>query len=219
MPENHNQDNNPNPFLEHIEQDEWNELQAYHIEKEVAWRNIAYVAILALLIVSVLAMYYINQDKHKTLVFEKDSMGNITFLGLANKTLTVDNKIVAHQLANFIVALREVPHDLAIKRRNIELVHKMIDTKLQASVDKRIIAQYTKAANGTIVVDILSVRPLSAKSWIINWQEHLENGETSNWGSTVSFERLDTVEPSIQLLNPIGLFITDINPTEDINDK
>jgi type IV secretion system protein VirB5 len=213
------QENNANPFLAHIEQNEWNELHAYHIEKETAWRNIAYVAILALLIVSVVSMYYINQDKHKTLVFEKDSLGNITFLGLANKTLTVDNKIVAHQLANFIIALREVPRDIAIKRRNIELIHKMIDAKLQTTIDKKIIAQYVKAANGTIVVDISSVRPLSAKSWIINWQEHVENGETTNWGSTLSFEKLDTVEPSIQLVNPIGLFITDINPTEDINDK
>ena len=164
-------------------------------------------------------MYYVNQDKHKTLVFEKDSNSNITFLGLANKTFTVDNKILAHQLANFIIAFREVPHDVAIKRRNVELVHKMIDAKLQANIDKKIIAQYLKAHGGTIEVAITSVRPLGGHSWVINWQEHLENGDISNWGSTITFEILDTVEPSIQLINPVGLFVTDINPTEDVNDK
>ena len=213
-------DNDNNVFLNHIEQDSWNEIQAYHIEKETAWRNVAILAIIALVIVCVVSMYLVNQDKHKTLVFEKDSYGNLTMLGIADKTFKIDNKMVAHQLANFIVALREVPQDISIRRRNIEIVHKMIDTKLQVAVDKRILEQYNKTNGGTLNVEITSIRPLeSGKSWVINWNEQLSTGEISHWGSTITFERLDTVEPDIQLVNPIGLFITYINPTEDINEK
>ena len=120
-----------NIFLSHLEQDGWNEIQAYHIENESAWRTVAILAIICLVLVAVTAMYLIMQDRHKVVVFEKDSLGNITTLGLASKTFDVDNKIIAHQLAGFILALREVPRDTALKRRNIDIVHKMIDPKIK----------------------------------------------------------------------------------------
>ncbi|MFN8770216.1 MAG: type IV secretion system protein [Neisseriaceae bacterium] len=209
-----------NVFLSHIEKDGWNELHAYHIEKEVAWRNIAIIAIVALAIVSIVSMYLVNQDKHKTLVFERNSLGNMTLLGIADKTFNIDNKMVAHQLANFIIAFREVSHDLTIRRRNIDLVHKMIDSKIQQAIDKKILEQYKKAGNGEILVDIKSVKPLpGGKSWVVNWIEHLDSQTDSNWSTTVSFERLDNININIQLVNPIGLFITYINPIEDIDEN
>jgi len=154
---------------------------------------------------------------NKTLVYEKDSTGNITFLGLATKTFNIDNKVVAHQLANFIIALREVPSDIAIRRRNIDTVHKMIDPKIQVGLDKMIIGQYTKANSNQILVDITSIKPLQGgKSWVVNWVEHVSELSTS-WSTTVTFELLETVEPDVQLVNPIGLFVRDIHPTQDIN--
>jgi type IV secretory pathway TrbF-like protein len=207
-----------NVYLKHIEQDGWNDIQAYHIENSMVWRNIAIIAIIALAVVALLSMYLVNQDKHKTLIYEKDSTGNITFLGLATKTFNIDNKVVAHQLANFITALREVTPDIAIRRRNINIVHKMIDPKIQEALDKMIIGQYTKAENNQILVDITSIKPLQGgKSWVINWVEHISNtSSTTNWSATITFELLDTVEPDVQLINPIGLFVGYIHPTEDI---
>ena len=87
-----------NVFLSHIEQDNWNDIQAYHIENETIWRNIAVLAIIALVIVAIVSMYFVNQDKHKTLIYEKDSLGNVSFLGIATTTFNIDNKVVAHQL-------------------------------------------------------------------------------------------------------------------------
>jgi len=221
-----NPDKNENVYLSHIEQDSWNDIQAYHIQNESAWRNIAILAIIALLIVAVYAMYMVNQDKHKVMVFEKDSLGNITTLGLATKSFNVDNKIVAHQLANFIVALREVPQDSGLKRRNIDLVHKMIDPKIQSVVDQILIEEYTVAKDSQVVVNINSIKPLEdGKSWEISWTEkkfnqsnNLGNG-VSNWSASVTFKRLDVMDPAIQLVNPIGLFITYIHPVEDISDR
>ena len=211
-----------NVYLKHISQDGWNEAQAYHIENESVWRNIAILAIVALAVVSVFAMYYVNQDKHKTLIFEKDSNGNITTLGLATKTFNVDNKIVAHQLANLVRSLREIPLDINLKRRNIDVVHKMIDPKIREQVDKMIIAQYAKVKDGQILVEINNIKPLEGgKSWQINWEEKIMNNGTiadgiTTWSSVVTFKRLDSVEPNVQLVNPIGLFVTYLHPTEDI---
>ncbi|MFN7094934.1 MAG: type IV secretion system protein [Burkholderiales bacterium] len=211
-----------NVYLSHIEQDAWNEIQAYHIENKSAWRNVAILAVLALVLVAVGAMYMVNQDKHKVLVFEKDSLGNITTLGLATTTFKVDNKMIAHQLANFVIALREVPLDVALKRRNIDMLHKMIEPKLQTVIDQMLIEQYTKAKDEQILVNIKSIKPLEGgKSWEISWQESPANllnsteGITS-WSTSVTFSRLDTVDPSVQLVNPIGLFITYIHPVQDI---
>lgn len=216
---------NKNTYLNNLEQDEWNDLQAYHIENKLAWRNMAILAIIALMIVSIYAMYLVNQDKHKTVVFEKDNAGNVIALGVATKTFNVDNKIIAHQLYNFIVALRESPLDVSLKKRNIEIVHKMIDPKIRDMVDKLLIEQYVKARDKQIAINVTNLKPLEGgKSWEIDWQEllmgvsgHLEN--QNSWSTVITFKRLDSVAPDVEIINPIGLFITYVHPTEDITNK
>ncbi|MCX8514036.1 MAG: VirB8/TrbF family protein, partial [Burkholderiales bacterium] len=118
---------NKNIFLHNLESGSWNDLRSYHRANEGRWRIIAIITIIAMGIVSISAMIMINQDKHKVIVFAQDGMGNLTLLGVANKNLIIDNKIVAHQLANFIYALREVPADLDLKKRNINLIKNMIN--------------------------------------------------------------------------------------------
>jgi type IV secretory pathway TrbF-like protein len=213
--------NESNIYLAHIKDDKWSDMHAYHLENAIFWRHIAYFMIFSLVCVVSAAMYFINQDKHKTLIFEKDSLGNITLLGLASKTFTVDNKMVAHQLANFIIALREVPSSTSLKKRNIELVHAMVSPKIKNLVDQILVTQY--ANNKDVIVTINQIKPLSdGKSWIISWQETQNTNnnslsKTSYYSSVISFTLLENVNPKIQLLNPIGLFIEYINPTEDIN--
>ena len=212
-----------NVFLSHLEQDGWNEVQAYHIENESAWRTVAILAIFALVIVTLIAMYLIQQDRHKVVVFEKDSLGNITTLGLASKTFAVDNKIIAHQLAGFIIALREVPSDTALKRRNIDIVHKMIDPKIKSAVDQMLIEQYTKAGNTGIIVSLNQIKPLEGgKSWIVDWREQetaADDTKVKNYSSVITFVRKENIDSQIQLVNPIGLLITYLHPEEDINNE
>ena len=212
-----------NAYLQNIEEDEWNNLEAYHIESKIAWRNIAIIAIISLMLVAIYAMYLVSLDKHKTVVFEKDNLGNVTVLGIATKTFNVDNKIIAHQLYNFILALREVPLDVNLKRRDIEIVHKMIDPKIRDYVDKLLIAQYVKARDREIIVNVTSLKPLEGgKSWEVSWQESLSNEvgtveEVSTWSTIITFTRLDTVSSEMEIINPIGLFIRYVHPVEDIN--
>lgn len=226
MKNNNSKTKDNNVYLRHIEQDDWNDIQAYHIENKIAWRNIAIITILALAFVCLYAMYMVNQDKHKTVVFEKDALGNITALGLATKTYNVDNKMVAHQIVNFITALREVSAEVSIRRRNIELVHSMIDPNIQTKIDQMIINQYRGAGTGEIIVKINQIKPLQgSNSWDINWSETVTNSgdanpeQTHNFSSTINFKLLDSIDPKVQVINPIGLFVTYIHPTQDINDK
>lgn len=219
----HNETQLDNVYLTHIAKDEWNDVQAYHIETSNAWRFVALIAIIALAIVSVVAMCMVNQDKHKTLVFERDSLGNLSALGLATKTLSIDNKVVAHQLANFITAIREVPQDVAIKRRNINIVHKMADTKLHDILDKMFVARYTNAGDGQVLVVINNIKPLEGgKSWEIRWHEeslpNISAKSVTNWSSVVSFKHLDIIDPDVQLINPAGIFISYFHPVEDISE-
>ncbi|MCE3269153.1 MAG: VirB8 protein [Burkholderiales bacterium] len=210
-----------NVYLKHIEQNGWNDMHMYHIENQAVWRNLAILTIFALVIVSVWAMYIVNGDKHRAVIFEKDSQGNLITLGLATETLRVDNKVVAHQLINFITSLREVPQDINVKRRNIDLVHKMIEASLRKQIDQMIIDQYSK--NKIIMIIVKSIRPMQGgNSWQIVWEEkYLDNNSnnlenTLSFSSVVTFKRLNTDSLDIQLINPIGLFITYINPTQDI---
>lgn len=213
-----------NIYLSHIEQEGWNDIRAYHLANESAWRMVAILAIITLMFVAIYAMYIVNQDKHKTLVFEKDTLGNITTLGLASKSFNVDNKVIAHQLANFIIALREVPKDTMLKRRNINLVHKMIESKIRGQIDHLLIEHYTLAGDRQVIVEISSLAPLEGgKSWSVHWFEDILNssGESvkrQSYSSVVTFTKADMIDPEIQLTNPIGLFISYIHPVEDIHD-
>ena len=101
-----------NSFLKQIENDYWFDSRAYHIENEIFWRRIALLCVVITIVITIVSIHYINQDKHKIIVYEKNSLGDLTLLGLASKSLNIDNKIIAHQLANFITALREVPQDI-----------------------------------------------------------------------------------------------------------
>lgn len=213
-----------NSYLYHIAQDGWNDLQAYHIETANAWRVVALFAIVALIIVSGVAMYMVNQDKHKALIFERDSIGNLQALGLATKTLKIDNKIIAHQLANFIIAVREVPQDVTVKRRNINIVHKMADTKLRNFLDQMFVKRYAQAKDGGVLVGIDNIKPIEGgNSWEIRWHENPSTNilgmVVSYWSAIVTFKRLEVSDADVQLINPAGIFITYFNPVEDISDK
>jgi type IV secretory pathway TrbF-like protein len=173
-----------------------------------------------LIIVAIIAMYFVNQDKHKTLIYEKDDRGNLTLLGIANKSFDIDNKIIAQQLANFIIALREVSIDINIRRRNIKLVHSFINAKLTTSVDKMIIEQYNRVKDDNLAIELLSIKPLEGNnSWVVNWRETSTKNDVSYWSTTITFNRNDVVDSTVQLYNPAGLVITYVNPVLDINSK
>jgi type IV secretory pathway TrbF-like protein len=209
-----------NVFLKHIEEDHWHDIRAYHVENETIWRNIAIMMLFMLIIVAIIAMYFVNQDKHKTLIYEKDDRGNLTLLGIANKSFDIDNKIIAQQLANFIIALREVSIDINIRRRNIKLVHSFINAKLTTSVDKMIIEQYNRVKDDNLAIELLSIKPLEGNnSWVVNWRETSTKNDVSYWSTTITFNRNDVVDSTVQLYNPAGLVITYVNPVLDINSK
>jgi type IV secretory pathway TrbF-like protein len=222
-----NKESQKNTFLNQIDEDGWNDIQAYHIENASVWRKLAVMAIVSQLIVAIICMYLVNQDKHKVLVFEKNSTGNLQILGVATKTINADNRIIAHQLDTFIIALREVPLDVNVKRRNIDIVHKMTDPKIRSQVDKLIIDQYTKAKTDVINVDVQNVKPIEGgKSWEVIWTERVPNNSPNSssepithWSAIVTYKKLDVTDPATQIINPVGLFITYINPSQDINDK
>ena len=223
---NKNLDNSKaeNTYLYHIAQDGWNHLQAYHIETANAWRFVAVFAIVALIIVSGVAMYMVNQDKHKALVFERNSIGNLQALGLATKTLNIDNKIVAHQLANFIIAIREIPQDVAVKRRNINMVHKMSDTKLHSALDQMFVTRYGQSKDNVVLVGVDNIKPIEGgRSWEVRWHESSSMNAlgkaVSNWSAIVTFKRLEVSDVDVQLINPAGIFITYFSLAEDIGDK
>lgn len=215
-----------NVYLHHIEQDSWNELHAYHIENQAMWRNLAILAIIALVTTAIYAMYVVNQDKHKIIVFEKDGLGNISALGIATNTLKIDNRIIAHQLVNFVLGLEEVPQDINIKRRNITLVHTMIDPKLKRQMDTMIINQYNRAKDGTVNVVINSVRPLEGgRSWQLVWVEKIYDSsgtnivKTNHFSAIITFKQVNLAKIEDQLINPAGIYITYFNLVEDIVDN
>lgn len=216
--------NEANTFLESIEYKGFSDLRAYHIANERSWRFFAFIAIFAMIIVSAYAIYTINQDKHKVIVFERDNDNSLIALGIASKSLKADNKLLAHQLALFISALREVPLDNYIKKRNINTIHKMVIPKIKNQLDNMLIKSYSENRDKAVNVVIDRILPLQGnKSWSIHWHEetYSTSGELLNsasYSSIVSYVFEQSMDTETNLINPLGMFINYINPTQDIND-
>ena len=175
---------------------------------------------------SIIALYIINQDKHKILVFERNNSGSLSALGIATKTLKIDNLLIAHQLVNFVMAIREVPYDVNMKRRNIDIVHKMSDNKLKEYFNKMFIDRYLKLKNSEVAVEIYSIKPLgNSMSWEIRWHETINydhqinttNVFTKNWSAVITFKIMELNDIATQIVNPIGLDIVYFNPVEDVD--
>ncbi|MCX8515274.1 MAG: VirB8/TrbF family protein, partial [Burkholderiales bacterium] len=85
--------------------------------------------------------------------------------------------------------------------------------------------QYLKAGRGKILVMIKQIKPFeNDKSWLISWLEQLYTPEGNmirqqNFSSVISFHQNNNIDNQMQLINPAGLFISYINPVEDISDE
>ncbi|SOO09581.1 Type IV secretory pathway, TrbF component (fragment) [Xanthomonas citri pv. fuscans] len=78
----------------------------------------------------------------------------------------------------------------------------------------------SKVGQETVTTQVTSVVPVSADSYQVRWVEtsFTDQGqvkERATWTSTFTIKQ-STPDPKIELVNPLGLFITDFNWQRDI---
>lgn len=179
-----------------------------------SWKFIAWFSNVVTVIAVVGCIYAANLPNVVPFIFKEDGSGGLTAMGIADQEMHINQKMIANQIASFIIGLREVPTSVDIKKRYVTRVQMMSTQPLFHNVLAKMLKEsYTKAGNNEIFVTIKSIIPLSKNTWELNWTETGTNdSKLGEYKATLSIELSKEFKNSSSLIyNPIGLVITDIN--------
>ena len=174
------------------------------------------------------SIYIGSQSKRIPYIVEIDKLGQVSNVTRAEK-VNVDNpRVIKAMLARFIVDWRSVSPDAVIQKAATDRLYKMVpqgSPSLERINDYyRENSPYKVAQSNTISIEPIGTPlPLSDQSWQIEWWET----KRSLTGAVLSRTRYKGVlmivfnppkdeNESLDLDNPFGLYIVDLNWTQQL---
>ena len=188
-----------NPYLD--SRKDFNELYGKEKANASMWRMFGLLNMFITL-VAVCGMIYVSQLPDVVpFLFKEDGTGGITALGIPNKELKVDNRIISNQLAIFVEDLRQVPTSSEIKSAYVHRVKMMSSQNLFRNK----LAQMLKdeyATNATTSIHVSGVFPIG-DTWEVDWTEFKNN---------ISYTKnpIPTKDSTELIWNPMGIIVNDI---------
>ena len=207
-----------NPYTE--ARREWNERYGDYISQAKNWRLCAIISGLVAL-VSVIGVVYIGaQNKIVPYVVQVDKNGLAEAIGFADKTTPVDSRVMKAYLARFITDFRTISPDQVAEKTAVERVYAMLSTSSSALIK---INEYFRANNpfvaaqtNSVSVEVANVLLISGSTWQIEWTEvkrnaHGELVSTTQMRASVISSISPPTEERLVLINPLGIYVTDLN--------
>lgn len=190
---------------------DWNDKNAMYKANASMWRIFG-LANMFVTLVAVVGMIYAAQLPDVVpYLFKEDASGGITALGIPNTIMKVDNRMLANQMASFIIALRQVPIDTELRKNYVRRVKMMSTVQLFTNVLAPMLKEEYKN-QGSIKVDINTVIPVNKTTWEIDWTEYTNTVPIGKYKSTLTYTRDLTIkDPTLMIFNPLGLIIKDVN--------
>ena len=164
-----------------------------------------------------------TQSKFIPYIVEIDKLGKIYTSGPAEQIKTPNQRIIKAALAGFIEDIKSVTTDNTVQKRSLEKAYAFLPKGSSAAVyvQDYIINNSFSERTKTVAVEISTVLPLSGKSWQIEWIEISRNlqGKLLNekkWRAVVSIEFNTPTNEEAIMLNPLGLYITQLNWSQQL---
>ena len=212
----------PNPYLD--ARREWNERHGDYIVRAKNWRMMAFLSgLTAILAVGGLVASML-QNKIVPYVVEVDKLGNAAAIKPAHKASLVDESVVRAYLGRFVTDFRTISIDVQQQKSSLQRLYAMLPNSSPALIR---INEYFEAHSPferafaqTTSVDIHSVLPLTDKTWQVEWTESERNlqgalmGPIKSYKASIAIANNPPTEEKIILVNPLGIYITDINWTQ-----
>lgn len=213
------------PYL--AAREEWNERYGDYIARARNWRLVAVIAIMIALVLSAGTVYVAAQSKYVPYIVEVDKLGQVGSVTLADKASPTNPRFVKAMLTRFVSDWRSVSVDMVIQKSATLRLYKML---AQGSPALAKINGYFKENSPFVVGQnaIISVEPiglplpLSAQSWQLEWLETKRTlsgtviAQARYKGVLTVVLKLPADETALDLDNPIGFFVTDLNWTHQL---
>lgn len=211
-------DVNNNPYFTNL-QGYQNILDKERAEKS-SWKVMALFSNFITLVAVCGAIYLGQLPDVIPMMFMQDGSGRLTALGLANEPMKIDNKMLANQLSEFIISLRQVPTSVEIKTQYVTRIKFMSTPTLFVNKFAPMLTQtYKDAAGKEIIVHPTAIYPVGKNNtWEIDWYETIDEQKIGSFIAIVSMDRSKEFKSAEAMVyNPLGLVITDININKELN--
>jgi type IV secretion system protein VirB5 len=213
-----------NPYLN--AQRTWNSHVGSLVAARTAWQMVGIVSLLIVL-ASVGGMVYIgSQSKFIPYVVQVDKLGAAVAAGPVESAGPTDQRIVRSAVSDFIVNARLVTPDIALQRKAVLQVYSMLHAGTPASNKMTAFLNgnpelnpFKRAATETVNADIVSIIPLTANTWQVDWKETVrERKDGAIIGKPYRMRALVTVavrpggsgaSEDQMRMNPLGIYISD----------
>ena len=209
-----------NPFLD--ARREWNERFGEYVSAKRMWQSVALISLVMAGSTMLYAMYLSSQTKVVPYIVEVNKLGQVAYNGPLESTTTYDKRIVQLLIADFIENFRGVSADAVVQR---SMVDKLYAYLAKSDPATRTISEYfqqpgnspfEKAQQETVSVSVQTVLPVSDRSYQIEWTETTYNRDgttqaTNYFRGEVQIALAAHPDPKTILVNPLGLYITNIS--------
>jgi type IV secretion system protein TrbF len=215
--------NERNPYLD--ARREWNERYGDYIQAAHHWRTVALVSSLVALIAVAGVTYIGAQNKVVPYIVEVDKLGEAAAVARADTAGAVDKRVVKSYLARFVADWRTVTIDRQAQKGAIDRVYAMLPG---GSVALGKLNDYFKAHNPftvaskqSVEVAITNLLQLSDKTWQVEWREVIRDPRGEVQGSvrmkaSIIVGITAPTDEKLMLINPLGIYVTDINWSQQI---
>ncbi len=211
------------PFL--AAKKEWNERYGDYISRAKNYRYLAAISSVTALF-AVIGMFWIaSQKTYVPYIVEVDQHGKAARAGFAQKVGVMDEKLIKAYLVSFLNNWRMVTTDSRVQNKSIHALYSMLPANSPA-VEKingfyKSNSPLKVAKMHTVSVQVKTLLPLSKNTWQVEWVEIIRNPDgkeknTLRWKAffNIAFQQVN--DERLMLTNPLGLFITDINWSQEL---
>lgn len=212
-----------NPYVE--ARREWNERYGDYIHQAQHWRMMAILSGLVSLVCVIGICYIGSRSKVVPYIVEVDKIGDAVAVGRADRVPTVDARVIKAYLARFVVDWRSVTIDSQAQKSAVDRVYSMVP-RGSVAVSKmsdyfRANNPFSAAAKGTVAAAVTNVLPISEKTWQVEWEEVRRDTRglvlnTVRMKASVLVGVTPPTSESQVLLNPLGVYITDLNWSQQL---
>jgi type IV secretory pathway TrbF-like protein len=215
--------NTTNPYLE--ARREWNERYGTYIQQAHHWRALAFISGLIALVAGIGVAYIGAQSKVVPYVVEVDKLGQVAAVAPAERSSSVDPRVLKAYLARFVVDWRSVTVDRQVQKASIDRVYAMLPS---ASIAVRKLNDHYQAhnpfavaASASVDVSITNVLQISSQTWQVEWLEVTRDsrGEVKSRVRMRASFMLGITPPTQEtliLVNPLGIYIVDLNWSQQL---
>lgn len=212
-----------NPYVD--ARREWNERYGDYIKQAHHWRVVAFVSSLVALI-AVLGVVYVGaQSKVVPYVVQVDKLGEAAAVARADRTTSVNARVIKAYLARFVADWRSITVDRQAQKSAIDRVYAMLPSGSVAlgkmNDHFRSHNPFALAATQSVDITVNDLLPISGETWQVDWLEvvrdsHGEVKSKVRMKASIIVGITPPKEERLILINPLGVYITDLNWSQQL---